>query len=172
MKTILDRLPFFEAETNLDVRGEVVVIRKYQIIVWVSLVPLRVEKLSADTPKFPAVLDTGNTHNFVLSEAHLNRWAGLEFGPLWFSHTRFNEDPLPLLTARVWLHPNKRGQRDSFSRRPPFPLELPDGIPLFPHHASNAARLPTLGLRALATNDLHLTVDGKQRFLTLRTSRE
>src|SRR5216684_4331258 len=108
MKTILDRVPFFDAETTLHVNGELVAVRKYQIIVWVSLVPYRVEELPADTPKFPAVLDTGNSHNFVLSEGHLNRWAGLEFGPLWFSHTQFNEEPLPLLQARVWLHPNKR----------------------------------------------------------------
>src|SRR5947209_15567462 len=97
MKTILNRLPFFDAETTLTVRGREVVVLKYQIVFWVSLTNIEVQELPEMTPRFPAVLDTGNSHNFSLSEAHLNHWAGLVFPPLWFGNTQFNQRSVPLL---------------------------------------------------------------------------
>jgi hypothetical protein len=59
-----------------------------------------------------------------------------------------------LISANVWLHRNKAGERDVVTKRPPVCLELPEGIAVYPPDALNAVRLPTLGLRALTRNGL------------------
>jgi hypothetical protein len=60
---ILNRLPYFKVSTTVTVRGATVRIKPYQIIVWVSISPVDLE-WDPRTPVFPAILDTGNNHNF------------------------------------------------------------------------------------------------------------
>lgn len=170
MNHILQELPFFRTETTAHVGAESVVIRAYQIIVWVSLSPPTVLQLSPDTPRFPAVLDTGHNHNLSMQEEHLHGWAGVEAGSLTRrGEVRVGPYVLPLLTANVWLHRNKRGERDIFSRRPPFCLELAEGIAIYPRGMPTVARLPILGLRPLVGNNLHLSVDGTRCRVSLRS---
>lgn len=59
---ILRQLPFQDSVSFVEVYGEAVAIRAYQIIVWVSLSISEI--LDGDAPCFPAVLDTGYNHNF------------------------------------------------------------------------------------------------------------
>ena len=40
----------------------------YQIVVMVSIAAKRVIELPSDAPRFPAVLDTGNNHNFAIRQ--------------------------------------------------------------------------------------------------------
>ena len=66
--TILDRLPIADRPHLITVRGEAVDVYRNQIIVWMSI---------GDTLRpFPAILDTGHSHNFSIAERQLDRWSG------------------------------------------------------------------------------------------------
>jgi hypothetical protein len=160
---MIHRLPFYERETTADSPDGEVVVRPYQIILWVSLSPKDVLDLPADTPRFPAVLDTGLNHNFAIRQSHFETWAGLR--PLTVGRIYLGNTVLPLVDATVWLHPNVSGERDALTA-PPLRLECQDGIAVYPPGA-NPARLPTLGLRSLAKNRLKVMIDGEKKEVTV-----
>jgi hypothetical protein len=149
--------------------GEVDV-RPYQIIVWVSLASKRVEHLDPRTPRFPAVLDTGNNHNFSMKEEHLTKWSGENLAGLRrLSHVDIGAHTIPLVSANIWLHRTLPGERDQFAKGPPFRLELVGGVAVYPTSVPSVARIPTLGLRALVRAGLKLTIDGAACHVNLRT---
>ena len=78
MPIIIRNTPFFDGWTELTVRGQVVPIKPYQIIVWVSISEIGRRELDPNTPRFPAVLDTGFNHSFVIHRQQLAQWAGLQ----------------------------------------------------------------------------------------------
>jgi hypothetical protein len=82
---------------------------------------------------------------------------------------RVGDARVPLVPANVWIYPNRPGTRHS-ADRPPFKLELKEGIAVYPHEVANPARLPILGLRGIVKNGLVLVIDGKRREITLKTS--
>jgi hypothetical protein len=171
MSVILRQLPFFDIETSVSIQSEKAVVRPYQIIVWVSVAPPEMLKVDAGALRFPAVLDIGFNHNFSLQHEQLVQWSGLPPASFVERGTiRVAGQTIPLISANVWLHRNRPGERDALSKRPPFCLELPEGVAVYPPGATSAPRLPTLGLRALARNRLHLTVDGKGLRVGLRKS--
>src|SRR5260370_80015 len=56
-------------------------------------------------PKLPAILDTGTTHNFALTEKHLMKWAGIHAASLREAgKIRKESTKAPLREARLWLH--------------------------------------------------------------------
>lgn len=151
----------------MEVAGEPVAVRAYQIIVWVSLSDSEI--LDRDAPRFPAVLDTGHNHNFSIQERQLSRWAGIGVDRLpHLGEIRVNQQELPLLAAFLWLHRNRAGSSELLPR--PYRLELPQGIAMYAEGTPSAPRLPLLGLRGLVTNQLCLTIDGLRRRVSLRTS--
>lgn len=151
---ILNRLPIGEEPQTFFVGNEPVLIRRYQIAVWVRLKDL----------SFPAVLDTGHTHNFALSEKHLREWAGLRPDSLrLIGRSKVNEEKLPQFQSEVFLHRNVPGTIGRAEGG--ILLRMEHGITLMPE---KMARLPILGLRALVKNDLKLVMDGKRRQVTLK----
>ena len=74
---------------------------------------------------------------------------------------------MPLYALKFWLHRNDSGLT-SISSDEPFLFELPGGIAVYPV-GMKYPRLPLLGLRAILSNNLYLTVDGGQAAVTLRT---
>jgi hypothetical protein len=162
---ILRQLPFQDVATVLDVVGEQVVIRPYQIAVRVGLSVDQVWPRNGSI--FPAILDTGHNHNFSISQRQLNQWAGLspdQLPPL--GNILVNKQEVPLRKAVLWIHRNKPKSAELLPR--PFALELPQGIAVYPE-GTPAPRLPLLGLRGLVLNHLQLTVDGSRRVVSLRT---
>src|SRR3954447_25179952 len=105
---VLRRMPFGETPASVVVAGEVVPVRAYQIILRVTLAVG--ETLAKDAPAFPAVLDTGHSHNFSISEGLLVRWAGVnpaacrKLGAI-----LVNRQEVPLLGANLWVHRNRPG---------------------------------------------------------------
>ena len=82
MTTILRDLPYFDARSVVVVRNRHVPIKPQQIVVWVSLAEIEQNELLPGTPRFPAILDTGCSHNFGIREEHLIQWAGLQSGAI------------------------------------------------------------------------------------------
>lgn len=151
---ILDRLPVDDKHHRVDIRGESVLIRPFQIVVEVSIS----DALTWDprTPILPALLDTGNNHNFSIQDDQLSRWAGIHSQGLTFLGTiRERARTLSLRRAHIWIHRNQSGNRDR-RKGPPFLLALEEGIAVYPDDGSMHPRLPLLGLRAIIKNNLRL----------------
>jgi hypothetical protein len=77
------------------------------------------------------------------------------------------EARIPLNAANVWLHRNQRGT-NNVSSDEPFFLKLVYGIAVYPEERQYP-RLPLVGMRAILSNNIHLTVDGEHTSVTLRT---
>lgn len=155
--TIIDRLPYFEEPTYLSVGETPIEVKRYQIVVWVSLNELL----------FPAILDTGHSHNFTISRQQLQRFAGIQTLPV-IGHSEVNRGLLPQVESAVWLHGNRRGTREPSEKK--LLLRMDQGITLYPDGEPSTPRLPLLGLRAITRNGLILKIDGKSRQATLRTA--
>ena len=63
MSVIIDGCPFHDVETAVETPSGALPVRAYQIIVWVG-VSLR----GSVSRAFPAVLDTGHSHNFSITD--------------------------------------------------------------------------------------------------------
>ncbi len=168
MPRLLDRSPFSEDPSEVVVRDERLRVRADQIIVWVTLTLKRVTSPNPTSVPFPAILDTGHSHTFSIQERHLVDWAGLRPEVLAVvGAVRDRGQRILLRAANIWCHPNERGVRDRLAERPPHLVAAPRGIAVYP--GAEFPRLPILGLRAIAENELVLKVNGRRRDATLRT---
>jgi len=172
MPVFLERLPFFDDPTSLSLAGTHVVIKPYQIVAWVSLGASKQVALDPRALRFPAVIDTGLSHNFAIREEQLVQWAGLYPQMLaTLGNAKVNGLPVDLLDADVWVYRNRPSERDVLLDVPPPRLHLESGIAVYPRGAPGVPRLPMLGLRGLRRARLHLTVDCENRLVWLRTPR-
>jgi hypothetical protein len=169
---IFDQLPYADTSGTVLRDGELLPVLAHQIIVWVSISLRDALRVDAGVPKLPAILDTGNSFGMSIAEDQLVRWCGLRpewlevLGPVFINRQRLHRH-----AADVWLHRNRRGQRDAFRPEPPFRLELRDGIAIYPATPHVLApRLPLLGLRAIDENELRCTINGKRRTVSLSTT--
>lgn len=125
---ILDRLPVPQADTLAFVGAESIRIKQYQVVVWVSVTAVADGEWRPTIPRFPAILDTGHTHNFSIQQQHLARWAGVDQGVLrQVGSIRHEGIRTPLVAARLWLDRNVRGQA-AVAADAPFPLHVVRGI--------------------------------------------
>jgi hypothetical protein len=153
---ILDRLPYHDRPTALSFGPRTIDVRAHQIIVWLSL-RQRV---------FPAILDTGHSHNLTISSRQLAEWAGVDdrepIGEIEVNGRRMTQ-----YRADLRLHRNQRGTRQP--RPETFLLNVEEGITVMSDETHGAPRLPLLGLRPISRGGLKLVIDGKRREVTLRT---
>ena len=106
---ILDRLPFEPHPSTVDTAVGPVAVRAFQIIVWLSF---RLE--GTLSRPFPAVLDTGHSHNLSINEALLESWLNLridQFRPR--AMVKVDGERLPLRSAELVLHRNVPMRRQS-----------------------------------------------------------
>jgi hypothetical protein len=96
---ILDRLPFSEGPSEVVTPDGIAEVRPYQIIIMVSVVAKEWMELPPGTPGFPAILDTGNNHNFALRREHAEGWARLRLPAR--GRIRVGGQDVPLVAARV-----------------------------------------------------------------------
>jgi hypothetical protein len=154
------------------VQGHEVRVKADQIIIWVSLTEARRENLDPGYTYFPAILDIGHNHNFAIQEQQLVSWAGMDPRVLTrVGGIRIGGERLPLFEVDVRLHTHVPGNRDTFRNKPPFRLELDEGVAIYPRALTSAPRLPLLGLRALRVAGLRLSIDGQTQSVSVRTPR-
>ena len=165
--SIVRRSPFFDVPTHVEIGGQPVLVRPFQLVVWVSI-----QARSRLSPRVPAILDTGFSLNFAIQEEHLRAWADLAPDLLRIiGRSRITQHDLRLYEADIAVHPNVAGWRDAFRGAEPFPLSLREGIVIYPRGHALSPRLPLLGLRALAQNNLETVIDGRRREVTIRRKR-
>lgn len=165
---ILDRLPIDEKHVPFGTSSLPLYLKPFQIGIRVSV--LDAPEWDARAPIIPALLDTGNNHNFSIQEHQLTRWAGIhpEALPL-LGAIRDREYNPSLRFAWIWIHRNRAGSRDLIQDEP-FRLRIEEGIAIYPSDKSNYPRLPLLGLRAILKNKLKLVIDGKRNHVSLKSS--
>lgn len=123
-----------------------VLLRPFQIAVSVAL-----SVGGRHSPTFPAILDTGHSHNFSIRHDHLRDWAGLALRQVGF--IKVNQQAVPLAECDLVIDG--------------VVLNCPDGIAVYPDNHPAAPRLPLLGLRVLVRNGVRVLIDGKQVELTV-----
>ncbi len=167
MTSVVCRSPFFDVPTHVDVGEVPILVRPFQLIVWVSI-----QARGRPSLRFPAILDTGFSLNFAIQEEHLRTWTGLS--PDAFrviGRSRINQQDLRLYRADIAIHSNVPGQRDVFRGAEPYQLSLCEGIVIYPRGNPLGPRLPLLGLRAMVQNKFETVIDGPRRELTIRKKR-
>ena len=107
-------------------------------------VPIRLSIHGVLSQEFPAVLDTGLSHNLSMREEHLQQWIQLPAKRTGI--VSINGLPVPTVQVDLVLEGKT------------FPLR--DGMAVYPPQNPFAPRLPTLGLRALVRNKVRLVIDG------------
>src|SRR5436309_8519353 len=122
---ILDRLPFSERRSEVWTPDRLATVKPHPIIVTVSLAVRELLEPDPGLPRFPAILDTGNNHNFAISEQQLRSWARITPSES-RHHIRVQGRQIPLINAGLWLFPNEPGRVDASGRRPRR-LVLPEG---------------------------------------------
>jgi hypothetical protein len=122
-------------------------------------------------PRFPALLDTGNNADFSVKDRHLREWAGIDPDLLFaLEKIEVNGQVVTRRRATVWVYPNVPGGQEVDRGRPPFRLEIPKGIAVYPPNAiPPGPRLPLLGLPAFLKNDLDWWLDPERRHITVQT---
>lgn len=170
MSVLLNRSPFFDDSSLVSFGNERILVRGNQVIAWISLTIRRVTEPNPISVPFPAIVDTGFSHSFAINERHLIAWAGMRPETMdILSTVRDRGQRIQLRAANIWCHCNQRRVRDQLTTHSPIGLAAPKGIAVYPD--GDFPRLPILGLRVIAENDLILKVDGPRREATLRTGR-
>ena len=150
-------LPYFSEKTKVKVHNEVVEVKAFQIIVWVSVASDATAAWDARVPRLPAILDIGNNHNFAITDAHLLKWAGIHAASLiQLKSMRERGKKVPLVDAGLWLHTDGE----------PFKIRIHEGIAVYD---GDWPRLPILGLRALTENKLQIFIYGDTKRVIIRT---
>ena len=163
---ILDRLPISEQGWMVSTPDGEKEVKPYQVILLVSITDQDVVELPESALRIPAILDTGNNHNFVIRQKQLQRWVRLVLPPK--GQVEVGGSIVSRFAARIWIHPNREGTVEP-SGGPAIGLKLAEGIVVYPHDIPNPARHPLLGLRAIIRNGLRLTIDGASRELTMES---
>ncbi len=172
MPVVLRDLPFFDRDTTVEVHGQRYRVFARQHVVWVSLSHQGLREPSPGMPRFPAIYDNGFTRAFLIHRDQLRRFAGLDPRYLSALHTAMHPHGrrVPLHAANVWLHPNRRGERDEFSGAPPFLLEVRPGIGIC-DEPDDYPRLPLLGPQAFFSSGLEVCIDHRKLRINARTPR-
>jgi len=170
---ILRKVPIADRPGTLTLPGGAAVsIKSDQLIVWASVTRSGLSHFPSAAPKFPAVLDTGFNHTFLMGGRHLEDWAALKPKDLtWLDLLTADGQAIPLRDADVWIHPNQPHSREPLPGVSPFRLELPEGIGVWPAAIPGSRRLPLLGSRALRRGGLHLHLNGCAGWFSMNTNR-
>jgi hypothetical protein len=167
---ILDRLPISADRTSLQFGDRYVTIHANQIPVWVGVHLPGMLVPEGNTPRFPALLDTGNNFSFSVQDRHLREWAGIDPGLLEVrGHIAVEGKVVTRRDATVWLYPNLPGRQNAAESGRPLRLSMRKGIAVYTEDAvPPGPRLPLLGLPAFLDNDLDFWLDPEGRNVTVQ----
>jgi hypothetical protein len=162
----LTRIPLVPAEQTLTPGGVRITLRLYQPVIWIRLVPW-VGSAHPEAMTFPAVLDTGNNHSFLMPATLFAGWTRLDPSALKTRHTvRANGVELSCHGLNIDVYRMRNGNPTS---RVAGRLQTDRGVVLVPErHEHLFPRLPVIGVRALCASRATFTVDGQRKAFSLR----
>jgi hypothetical protein len=156
--------------------------RPPQLIVGISIGYYGEKRYTDGIPIVPVILDTGLNKQFCISENHLRKIANIPLDRLAYDQRQtiktYQGWTYKEYWATLWLHRTPYTAGDYMPpRRLPIFLGKSDKIRVFDDKLSPETgrqpcypRLPTLGLHALMTNKLRLSVDGERSKFRLSRS--
>jgi hypothetical protein len=115
-----------------------VLVRPFQIVV-----PIRVVLGQQLSEEFPAIPDIGHTHNLAMSAEHLRNWVRLKLKQI--GTLKINKQEVSIFGAHLQFEGKQ--------------LLCPEGIAVYPDGHPNAPRLPVMGLRVIARNNVRLLIE-------------
>jgi hypothetical protein len=159
------RIPLSACEQTSTPGDVPITFRAYQPVVWVKLVPW----LGEPSPKavvFPAVIDTGNNHFFMIPGSLFRAWSGIGFEQCTRGRTLIvNGFPLKTYGFNLELYRKRSGR---LAQSPLARLQMGEGITIIPDSLSaSLPRVPVIGVRTLTVNRLTFTVDGDRHTYSL-----
>ncbi len=156
---LFGRYPILPNAKNHSVAGTLLRIGAFQLTVEVSLTLPGCRRLPDGTSRFPAVLDTGHSHNFSIRQSHLEDFAGVRPDDLVrlrsvkLRDSSGIEHRIAAFDADIWLHP-RRADAD------PVRLELDGGFTCYQDHDPiPGPPFPLVGARGLVTAGISLAID-------------
>ena len=177
MSLIVRDLPFSDRSRSMVVGEDIVTIKPYQIVLWLSLADMEPRLPSALDRQIPVIFDTGFNGNLLIHDDQLINWARLRPSQL----TQLGKDvvwgqPAQTRAARIWLYANVPGQNEVARNVPPTRLEVSGGIIILPAQrssqpAARRARLPLLGMRAFGSAGLRVVIDYELRRVAIGKKR-
>ena len=157
---IIRRCPFYDQRTTVATAAGELTVLPYQLIVWVGI---RVGEVESNA--IPTVIDTGHSHNFSVAEHQLREWGQFDpTGLATLGYAIVNGVKVPLKDAELLLFSNQPGTRDALLGA--HRLSISQGIAVYPD--TGGPRLPLLGVRAMASSGLRVTIDGRRRTFSIR----
>jgi hypothetical protein len=174
-------LPFSDTLRVLDVHGVRVNVFAYEPIVWLSVTRAEVAVLPADAPRFPVVVDTGNTVALNIQEDQMTAWSAprlraadlpLASPPRRVHDASGNVAILPRRQAKIWLHAHPEG-----AGLAPLDLMAAGGILVYERAPAGepasapviGPHLPLLGARGFFPTGLGVFVDYRRLEVTIGT---
>jgi hypothetical protein len=159
---LFDVIPFKGTPSQVQSSGTTVVLQANQVLLWVTFAPPTHSQKSPphDALRWPALLDSGHTHNFSIREEQ----AGLtepqiyhlldEKRPLTVDDSHGGQVSVPRLLGNLWLHSSWRGHRR------PYRIHLGNsGIAFYrTSGVVSGPRLPLLGIGALCAGRMGIQV--------------
>jgi hypothetical protein len=152
-----------ETWESLTVNGQTITLPPFALVVDFCLTPRARTDAPPDECWFPAVIDTGNTHNFSIRAAHFLPAA---LCPL-TAFPQIDEIPLRYASGLQEIRPLHDGDlwvRSPVAATPPLHIELTEG---FFYYEDGGPPYPILGTNALRAAGLCLSVDYEGRRASL-----
>jgi hypothetical protein len=158
-------VPLNAAEQVYSPGGVPIVFRAYQPVAWVRLVPW-VREPPARAVIFPAVIDTGNNHFFMIPGVLFREWAGVDYDDSPRGRTIIVSGiPLKTYGFNIDLFRLRSGKP---GRAPVARLQMGEGITIIPDTLSaNLPRVPVIGVRTLTVNRITFTIDGDRQTFSI-----
>lgn len=161
----LTRVPLVEEEHTVTLGGVAISLRIYQPVIWVRLVPW-VGSPHSEAVTFPAVMDTGNNHSFLIPASLFRAWTRLDPASFVTKHTvRVHGHELPCYGFNIEVYRVRKGNT---TQRRAGRLQTDRGVMIVgeglePHFP----RLPVIGVRCLCASRATFMVDGGRATFSL-----
>lgn len=162
----LDRIPLIGADREISLGGVSVMLRLYQPVVWVRLVPW-VGPRHSEAVTFPAVIDTGNNHSFLIPASLFEAWVRLDPETLMTRHkVRVNDRELSCHGLNIDVYRMRRGDAiDRIAGR----LQTDRGVVIVKRTVEHQfPRLPVIGVRSLCASRASFALSGDLETFSLR----
>jgi hypothetical protein len=161
----ITRVPLVAAEHVVSPGGVDVTLRPDQAVVWVRLVPWG-GRSDPQSVTFPAVVDTGNNHIFLIPGPFFRVWARTDYRTVEPGRqVLVNGLPLRCFPFNLDLVRLRAGEPTG---RVAARLETGPGVMIIPDAlVSSFPRLPVLGVRSLTLNRVTFTLNGGRQTFSL-----
>ena len=162
----LTHIPLVDDERTVSPGGVTLTLRICQPVVWVRLAPW-VGVSHPDAVSFPAILDTGNNHSFLIPETLFRAWTHLDPATVVTKHkVRVHGTELSCHGLNIDVCRTRDG---SPTDRRAGRLQADRGIVIVGESLeSRFPRMPVLGVRCLRASRATFTIDGGRGTYSLR----